>query len=180
VKLIWTIIIVFVLLIAGLIGTRIVRSNLNYQAVARVEIETPADEVYRQLAVLENWLRWSPFIPQHAANVILDDVSSQPNLQWEDPRGGTAVLSLTGTDSVSGSVWHELQSPIFPKLAGLLKVSSTSPTTSQLEWTIQGTLPNTLFYRLLSETYGESLGGQLQQSLERLKAQLEAPFEEAN
>jgi uncharacterized membrane protein len=160
-----------------LIGLRIARSNLNYQALAQVEVQTPADVVYRQVAILENWRRWSPFIPQHAANVILDDASPQPNLQWEDPRGGTAVLWLTATDSVSGSVRHELQSPIFPKLEGQLKVTPTSPTTSRVEWTVQGTLPNTIFYRLMSETYGESLGGQLQQALQRLKTQLESTQE---
>ncbi len=174
-KVIWTIIGVFVLIIVGLIAARLFRSDLNYRAQAAIQITASRDDVYRQLAVLENWTRWSPFVPDHAPEVVLDDNPAGPSLSWKDPRGGTAVLKLLSTDSVAGTVRHELNSPIFPPMQGTIQVESIDEDHCQVKWSVQGALPNSIFYRLMSENYGESLAGQLNQSLHRLKSQLESP-----
>ncbi len=178
-KIIWLIIATFVILIVGMLSFKILRSNLDYEAVAQAEIAAPADEIYRQLAVLENWSHWSPFIPANAPDVTLAADEQGPLLSWTDPRGGPATLQLTATDSVAGQVDFRLQSPVFPPMLGTLQVKPVAESRSAVIWTASGSLPNTLFYRLLSENYGESLGGQLQQSLERLRTHCETPTESA-
>ncbi|MBL8891148.1 MAG: SRPBCC family protein [Planctomycetaceae bacterium] len=176
-KTIWTIIIVFVLIISGMLISMICGAKLNYQAQAEAEIAAPADEVYRQFAVLENWTQWSPFVGQTASDVSLVTDEHGPALQWTDPRGGTAQLRLLATDSTTGTVNYEFISPIFPPMQGSLLASPISESSSKVQWTATGTLPNTLFYRLMSGNYDQSLSIQLQQSLERLKARYatEAP-----
>lgn len=174
-KIIWLIIASFVLLIIGMLSLKLWRSDLNYAAVAQTEIAAPADEIYRQLAVLENWTHWSPFVPANAPDVVLAADEQGPLLSWTDPRGGAATLQLTATDSVAGQVDFRLQSPVFPPMLGTLQVQSIAENRSAVTWTATGSLPNTLFYRLLSENYSESLGGQLQQSLERLRTHCETP-----
>lgn len=172
-KIIWLIIATFVILIVGMLGFKMLRSNLDYKSVAQTEIAAPADEIYRQLAVLENWSHWSPFIPANAPDVTLAADEQGPLLSWTDPRGGLATLQLTTTDSVDGRVEFRLQSPVFPPMLGTLLVKPMPEDRSTVTWTATGSLPNTLFYRLLSENYSESLGGQLQQSLERLRTHCE-------
>jgi hypothetical protein len=179
-KTIWTIIIVFVLIISGMLISMIWGAKLNYQSQAESEIAAPADEVYRQFAVLENWTQWSPFVSQTASDVSLVADETGPLLQWTDPRGGTAQLRLIGADATAGTVDYEFVSPIFPPMQGTLTATSLTPTTSKVQWTATGTLPNTLFYRLMSGNYDQSLSIQLQQSLDRLKARYAAPPSEPN
>lgn len=174
-KTIWTIIIVFVLIISGMLVSMIWGAKLNYQAQAEAEIAAPADEVYRQFAVLENWTQWSPFVNQTASDVSLVTDEKGPVLQWTDPRGGTAQLRLLATDSTKGTVNYEFTSPIFPPMQGSLVATPVSATTSKVQWTATGMLPNTLFYRLMSGNYDQSLSIQLQQSLERLKTRYAPP-----
>ena len=176
-KIIWLIIASFVLLIIGMLSVKLVRSDLSYKAFAQTEIAGPADEIYRQLAVLENWTHWSPFVPANAPDVVLAADEQGPLLSWTHPRGGAATLQLTATDSVAGQVDFRLQSPVFPPMLGTLLVKSVAENRSAVTWTATGSLPNTIFYRLLSENYSESLGGQLQQSLERLRTHCETPTE---
>lgn len=215
-KFIWSLIACFALALVGVLGWLLWSANLNYVATASVEIKVPRERIFRQVAVLENWTLWSPFVPQNAPGVVLDPESDPPTLSWPDPRGGTAWLTLDSTDSVQGVVIHTLQSPIFPPLTGTLRLESServpgggvdaespdlgatpsgatdSDTGSQtdlvanpgaadpavalpcrLSWRVEGTLPNTIFYRLMSGSYSESLSAQLQHSLERLKNRLE-------
>lgn len=220
-KFIWSLIACFAIALIGVLGWLLWSANLNYVATASVEIKVPRERIFRQVAVLENWTLWSPFVPQNAPGVVLDPESDPPTLSWPDPRGGTAWLTLDSTDSVQGVVVHSLQSPIFPPLRGTLQLESGEPrngagvdaesadlgatpsgatdsdTGSQtdvvanpdaanpdaadpaaalpcrLSWRVEGTLPNTIFYRLMSGSYSESLSAQLQHSLERLKNRLE-------
>jgi hypothetical protein len=176
-KTIWTIILVFVLIISGMLISMIWGAKLNYQAQAEADIAAPADEVYRQFAVLENWTQWSPFVGQTASDVSLVADETGPMLQWTDPRGGTAQLRLLGADATAGTVDYEFISPIFPPMRGTLTATPTTPTTAKVQWTATGTLPNTFFYRLMSGNYDQSLSIQLQQSLERIKTRYatEAP-----
>ncbi|MDP1564345.1 MAG: SRPBCC family protein [Pirellulaceae bacterium] len=169
-KTIWTIILVFVLIISGMLITMIWGAKLNYQSQAESDIAAPADEVYRQFAVLENWTQWSPFVGQTASDVSLVADETGPLLQWTDPRGGAAQLRLLGADATAGTVDYEFISPIFPPMRGTLTATPTTPTTSKVQWTATGTLPNTLFYRMMSGNYDQRHSIELHQSLERLHA----------
>jgi hypothetical protein len=179
-KTIWTIIIAFVVIISGILISIVWAAKLDYQAQAESEIAAPADEVYRQFAVLENWTQWSPFVNQTASDVSLMSDENGPLLQWTDPRGGLAQLRLVGADATVGTVEYEFLSPIFPPMRGTLTATPSTPTTSKVQWTATGTLPNTLFYRLMSGSYDQSLSIQLQQSLDRLKARYAAPPTDPN
>lgn len=155
--------------------SRVLTANLNYQATASVIIDTPQPQVYTQIANLENWARWSPFVPTNAGQTQVQAGEQGQSITWNDPRGGVSVLTLDDIDALDGTVQHSMTSKLFPQLSGTLQAQSSgqaqpSGPSTQVQWTMRGTLPDTLFYRFASASFTEGLTNELQQSLGRLKA----------
>jgi hypothetical protein len=100
-------------------------------------------------------------------------------LESGEPRNGAGVdaesadLGATpsgATDSATGSQTDVVANP---DAANPDAADPAAALPCRLSWRVEGTLPNTIFYRLMSGSYSESLSAQLQHSLERLKNRLE-------
>jgi len=177
VKQFWRVILAFFVLVVGFLCWKAYTAGLDYQAAAEVQIAVPAEVVFPLVSRLEHWTTWSPFASPSADDVQLDEDPAGPRLVWQDPRGGTAVLTLHAIDAQAGTVQHELESSLFPPMQGQIEVSAIDPQSCTVRWTAQGRVPNTIFYRLLSENYGQGLSFQLQHALDRLKNILEGERE---
>lgn len=178
VKWIWMAIAFCVALLAVTLIFKVWTADLDYQSQASVEINAPADEVFRKIGNLANWPEWSPFIPANAPIIQIDQTASPPLMTWIDPRGGQSELTLDRLDAVAGEIDQTLQSKIFPPMTGTFKIVPAPDNRVTVTWEVEGSLPNSFFYALAAGNYGEMFKSQLQQSLERLKTVCENELEE--
>ncbi|GEM_PF-1904876 len=170
VKFIWTTILVCGLIIAMIFAVKVFNADLNYQASADITINVAPEQTFRLVSNLENWVRWSPFVPTNAPDVQIQPNGPKQEMTWNDPRGGVSILTLDEIDSAVGVVQHSLTSGLFPGMKGTISVEEIAPGKSKVVWTVAGSLPDSLFYRLASSNYGDVFAIQLQQSLDRLKS----------
>lgn len=177
-KYIWAVILLFFLLIAGVLGYKYFSTDFKYQASASVVIQSPRDEVYRHIAVIDNWLKWSQFNTKNSPDILAEGQAEGRHLVWTDPRGGKGKLFLGHIDAASRSVEFQVVTEAFPPMNGKVEVlaagSPENPSKHpKVHFSAKGQLPKSVFYAVAINGYGQMLGGQFQKGLDRLKQQLE-------
>lgn len=179
-KYIWAVILVFLLLVVGLLGYKYFSTDFKYKASASIVIQAPKDDVYREIAVIDNWLSWSQFNTNNSPDILATGQAEGRHLVWTDPRGGKGKLYLTNIDAANRVVEFQVITETFPPLNGTVEVLESKSEKNKskhpkVSFSAGGSLPKSIFYAVAINGYSEMLGGEFQKGLIRLKEKLEKP-----
>lgn len=162
-----------ILLFAAVIGLFLLVGAMlprSFDLTETIEIDAPVEAVYAQVADLESWLQWSPWVSQATEPTVQVSEASDGRsaLSWEDPRGAGKLW--INDKQPPNSINYQLAVAQFKEVYGSFEFAGDRPT--QVTWRFRGRLPGGPFYGYFQFFFPAEMRRQMQTSLQRLQQSL--------
>ena len=169
-----------ILVLVGLAAAVVVLGMLlprGYSVTAEIEIQGSAADIYPRIAGLKRWQSWSPW-GDHIEGLELEYAGPESgegaSMIWRDPRPDNRFdgqLTIVSADQPKAIEYQSSIGDI--PMDGGFEIEEIQPGLCRVRWSASGKLPGGAAYGYFGLTYNSFLQYQLDQSLQKLKQQVE-------
>ena len=150
----------------------------SYSTNAEVTIDAPIEVVFAEVNTMKKWSSWSSWDPDRIKGLKVtfegEESGQGAVMKWEDPRpdkrfdGVMEIIKSTDNDRIE---YHSKIGQI--PMDGYFEFTANGKNSTTVKWVAAGKLPSGTFYGWYGLVYNGFLGTELNNSLNRLKKNLE-------